>query len=261
MIQQICQGTANQHFGDYKAFDGHAKTIQEGRYAICFTNARVIDFKSPAAEYKFKGKVVGGLGIPFGYGDGDIARELSYSVKTDDTSTLRVMISPGDGNKSHTFMLHRFLSIVASNHEMSIFSQSALLSLGITIPEDPNTGESNFEAHFAYRTDTRSADSINRELRVGKAHSSQCDWDHCRGRGDHEDDSLLNGHELSHRENICNSKTRDKGGVWFRGLHVMKYDGGVKKFKEELSPVLDGIIFPTYQQVADGVTFNGSGLR
>ena len=158
-------------------------------------------------------------------------------------------------------MLHRFLSIVASNHETTIFSQSALSSLGITIPIDPDTDEANFEAHFGYRTDNRTADSINRELRVGKAHSRQCDWDHCRGREDNEDHGVLNGQELSHRKNICHIQTRDKGGSWFRGLHGMKYDGGVKKFKEVLSPVLNGIIFPTHQQVADGVTFNGSGLR
>ena len=215
---------------------------------------RVIDLQSSHATEMRKGKVVGGHAVPF---NGKIIRELAYTQQ--DKHTLQVHVRAVGETKAHTIMLHRFVSIVAANHGMSVVKDGAIASLGLEIPADSD-GISNYDRHFEYHTDTVTLDSIMRALRVGDRHSTGCDWDHNGGRDHRHLHGLLYGLETSHRLNICYRFVRENAGHWCNGLQIMEYTNGQVSHDVTLSTVLDDMKFPTSGEVEKGTLYVANDL-
>jgi len=153
--------------------------------------------------------------------------------------------------------LHQFVGRVAMNYDVSIFADGALEELGIILPEGVT-----YDNIFAYRPiDQPSSNekrSIVRELRVGDAHSRQCDIDHRLGRDYRHLHSILFAQPTNHRMNICFIHSRVNEGHWCCGLQVMRYRGGVESSEVELAPVLGNITFPSIEDIAQGSGFNGN---
>ena len=105
-----------------------------------------------------------------------LIRELGYGNPGDTTIKVNIPNTASNGSRpQHTFTLHRFVAIVASNHGFSIFQdKNVLLNLGIDLEAHGNNALDEF---LAYHKDAEATeDEIIRSLRVGPAHSRQCDW-------------------------------------------------------------------------------------
>ena len=191
----------------------------------------------------------------------NIIRELAYSPSKRDTGLLQVkLVNPVKGENDHTFSLHRIVAIIALHYGISIFADGVLAELGINI----QAGRS-YDRHFEYRPiEQQSSDerrSIINALRVGDAHSRQCDVDHRCGRDHRHLHGLLYCAPTSHRMNTCFIHARKNAGHWCFGLLEMKYEGGVISSDVFQASVLDDIAFPSSKEVGRGVAFDGSGLE
>jgi len=246
-------------FDDYKAFDGHSKNIEPGRYLVGLFTARVFDLKANQANQVRKGETVGGVGVPF---RGGIMREVSYgSDEAKLSGEFQVVIDdPTRDSLHYTFRLHRFVLIVAANHGLSIFGDGVLAQLGVNIQEQ---GPS-YDRYIEYRplSSKSESNSIINALRVGNAHSKECDGDHRMGRDMRYLHGLLYCALTSHRMNSCFSYSRKNAGHWCAGAHIMKYNGGVESSPEfDIIDSIDSMTFPTGEEVRNGVVFDGSNLE
>jgi len=243
---EICQGAAFRRFGDYKAYAGHEKEIEPNRYLFGLTTATVYDLDSPYAAYKG-----GSDGIPIVVnGKTQIMREVAYTCRKDDPG-YQITISQSN------FTLHRFIGIAANSLGISIHAEGVLEKLGIALKG------TTYDDIFAYRplNNSSEAATIARALRVGDAHSRQCDIDHWYGRQLRSNNSILMCGATSHRHNICLTYARKNAGHWCNGLIIGKYVDG-NKCPDVTNPgqvvlaVPEDILiqFPT----ADGAKFDGS---
>ena len=243
-------------FDNYKAFDGHSKKIEPGRYLVGLFTARVFDLK--ARKVKSNNKK-GGVGVPF---RGGIMREVSYgSDEAKLSGEFQLAIDdPTRAVLHHCFSLHPFVLIVAANHALSIFGDGVLAQLGVNIQEQ---GPS-YDRYIEYRplSSKSESNSIINALRVGKAHSEQCDGDHRMGRDMRYLHGLLYCALTSHRMNTCFGHSRKNAGHWCAGAHIMKYNGGVESSPEfDIIDSIDSMTFPTGEEVRNGVVFVGSNLE
>mmetsp|Transcript_3991 Transcript_3991/g.11344 ORF Transcript_3991/g.11344 Transcript_3991/m.11344 type:complete len:351 (-) Transcript_3991:173-1225(-) len=254
----MCQGQSKWLFDDYKAFDGHTKILERGRYLVGLFHARVFDCNSKYSGPK--GGEGGGCGIPITptkNGKPQIMRELAYTPQVNEPGTLNV--SPDDPTReqtTHIFKLHRFVSLVANERGINIFGDGVLSNLGVEFAEG-----NKYDQHFAYRplTNKGEADAIARALRIGDAHSHQCDIDHRRGRDKRWLHGILFGHPTSHRMNTCLVKCRENAGHWCFGLEIYPYKGGVESTECKSTALPKDLEFPTWKQVLkEGNTFDGA---
>ena len=115
-----------------------------------------------------------------------------------------------------------------------------------------------FDRIFEYRPLSGEAShlSIERALRVGDAHSRQCDCDHRAGRDKRYLHSLLYCQPTSHRMNVCYTHVRKNAGDWCFGLLRMEYDGGTVSSTITKSQVLQDLVtarpFPTVEAMSQG---------
>ena len=219
LVYQLCQGAARKLIGVYKAYKGHSKTLTKNKWLVGLFTARVIDTDSnQAVEYSSTtgsvGKVVGGYGSLLD--SNRIIREVAYSSDSSDYRTVHV--------DEHAFTLHRFVSIVAANYGFTIFEDGVLRKLGL------NLRGHKYDEYIAYRAKEYTWDAIYRALRVGKAHSQQCDVDHRFATDKRFLDGLLYAAYTSHRMNSCFIKVREDARHWCCGCEIMKYEGGHKSF-------------------------------
>ena len=251
----MCQGQSKRLFDDYKAFDGHTKTLERGRYLVGLFLARVFDCNSKCSISSG-----GGDGIPITPikdAKPQIFRELAYTSYAKDPGRLDVC--PDDPTRKgayHTFQLHRFVALIANHHEINIFGDGVLSDLGIEFAEG-----NKYDHHFAYRPlrSNDEASMIARALRVGDAHSRQCDVDHRRGRDKRWLHGILFAHPTSHRMNTCLSHCRKNAEHWCFGLQIYPYKGGVESTERTGTALPKDLVFPTWKQVLkEGNTFDGA---
>jgi hypothetical protein len=151
-------------------------------------------------------------------------RELQYTFKAKE-SIYSIDIAIIGPKESKPYKLHRFVQIIAIMYGMSIFAEGMLERLHLSLPD-----KKRYDDFVVYRPlDGHTAESILRDLRVGVAHSRQCDVDHRLGstkaRYLH---GLLYAAPISHRMNMCFIYTRKTAGHWCFGLLISKYSGGKK---------------------------------
>ena len=258
---EMCQGQAYRLFDDYKAFDDHTKTFECSRYLVGLFYARVFDCNSKYSVPSGGGG--GGDGVPITPNQNakpQIFRELAYTPNT--SAPGRLDVGPDDPTRertTHTLTLHRFVALVANEHGINIFGDGVLSNLGIEFAEG-NT----YCQHFAYRplsthSNKNEAQAISRALRVGNAHSRQCDVDHRRGRDKRWLHGILFAHPTSHRMNTCLVYCRENAGHWCFGLHIHPYKGGVESTERTGTALPKDLVFPTWKQVLkEGNTFDGA---
>ena len=254
----MCQGASKRLFDDYKAFDDHIKKLERGRYLVGLFHARVFDCNS-----KFSMPRIGeggGDGIPITPikdAKPQIFRELAYTPDAEEPGRLKVQpANPTSEASTHTFTLHRFVALVANHHEINIFGDGVLSDLGIEFAEG-----NKYCHHFAYRplSNENEARTIARALRVGNAHSRQCDVDHRRGRDKRWLHGILFAHPTSHRMNTCLIHCRVNAGHWCFGLQIHEYKGGVESTECKHTALPTDLVFPTWGQVLEkGNTFDGA---
>ena len=255
---EICQGTCFQHFGNYRAFAGHAKVLDPTRYMVDIYTARAFDLKASHAVERMNGEVVGGYGVPL---DGSILRELAYTPSKSEEGRLNVNLANPNANdeeNNHIFTLHRLVMIVANGKGISIFADGALEGVDV----HPPTG-STYDDIIAYHplTSTNEKTSILRALRVGNVHSKQSDGDHRMGKDMRYLNGLLFCALTSHRMNTCFSYARKNMGHWGCGCLIMEYNGGVESAAHfYVIPAVDEITFPSVEDVRAGRSFDNDSL-
>lgn len=207
-------------FDDYKVYENMTKFLPEGRYMVGIFTARVFDLKSSYAERN------GNYAIPLR--QGQIMREISYYKHEDGN---RLGIYSQTGNK-FTIRLHRFVAIVAANHELTIFTNEQKLQEFI----GPDV---NYDRLFDYRSTSDVYLALKNELRDAVSDSSECDIDHRAGRKARRHDGLLYASPTSHRMNLCFLWIRRKEKDWCWGLRKMRYINGVQSPKSRESKILE----------------------
>jgi ubiquitin len=240
---ELCQGSAYRYFDDYKAFPGHVKIVDKGRYIVGLLHARVFDLKSMRSSQSKS------FGIPFG---DSIMREIVYTSSQVDVGQKYDMRLFGRG-KANSVTLHRLVAIVAEEKGLSIFHEGVLGNLGVNLPEG-----GNYDRYFEYIPVGITKRAIMREASVGGMYSNQCDVDHRAGRDRRHLNGLLNCAPTSHRMNTCFSHTRKKADHWCCGLTYMEYKGGNESTKGILSSFLDDINLLSLHDIEDGKEFDSS---
>jgi ubiquitin len=241
---ELCQGSAKRYFDDYRAFPGHVKIVDKGRYIVGLFHARVFDLKSKFSSFNKC------FGIPFG---DSIMREIVYTSRQVDGGQQYEMRLFGRG-KANTVTLHRLVAIVAEEKGLSIFHEEVLGNLGVHLPEG-----GNYDRYFEYiPVGGMSTVAIMSEARVGGMYSNQCDVDHRAGRDCRHLNGLLNCAPTSHRMNACFSHIRIMANHWCCGLIYMEYKGGNESTKGILSSVLDDINLLSLHDIEDGKEFDSS---
>ena len=240
---ELCQGSGKQQFDDYRAFQGHVKIVDKGRYIVGLLHARVFDLKSKYSSYKKS------FGIPFG---DSIMREIVYASQlVDDIQQHSLRLFGRE--KANSVTLHRLVAIVAEEKGLSIFHEGVLGNLGVHLPEG-----GNYDRHFEYNPVGITNQAIMREARVGEIYSNQCDVDHRAGRDRRNLNGMLYCAPTSHHMNTCLSRIRKNADHWCCGLTYMKYKGGNESTKGILSSFLDDLNLPSLQDIEEGKEFDSS---
>ncbi len=222
---QICQGTAFQHFDDYRDFDGRDYTFTRARFFLGLFSGIVMDTDARLLHPNvIKGTVPTSCrGVPFGYGDGNfgpdgnwasITRRLHYTINPEGVWQVSL--------EGTVIKLHRLIHLVATQLEISIFNGVSFADIGLQIP--PNATYDNYIAY--HPPNGRSIQSIVRALRQGAAHSRRCDVDHRLGYAYAYCHALGHSQATSHRMNTCFIHSRCKAGHWCFGLLLAAYTDG-----------------------------------
>ena len=210
--------------GDYRRFGGHHKLFERGRYMFGLYSARVYDTHARNAENN--GAPLRDNAVHFNAQgiDHRVGRQLVIGRHSVNDPARRISLDNANINENnHTFRLHRLTLVLASALRITVFDGGVLERIGVTIPVG-----SKFDEYIVYRplNDANERQAIINALRVGAAHSLQCDGDHHLGYGSIYCHGLSCVTPESHRMNTCFIHVRRNAGHWCFGLHYSGYTGG-----------------------------------